>query len=313
MKAAPLNEVVVAANHAAHDQLAVLTLEANDRTRNLALRLGYEGGLSVDTLENSAREVLLRMGRSVWELGAYLLLIREQAPHGEFLVSLGRLGVQPRVAQQYMQVSLRFGKYALTSHLQAVGITKLVEMLVLDDQEIAELADGGSVRDIRIDKIDTLSVKELRAALRQSEKDKEFEASKRQKAESERDAFEKKLGGNRPVMVPLDERITPFQVEITERQSLLEKCLMAHHQAVAALEAWHTQEVTSAPDYDPKRYIPAPEPVLAVLMHLVDGADRAASLVGALQAKMDDLWGPDIGLARQYLMRETGSAGAGGE
>lgn len=155
---------VVARIEAAQDGLVV----QDAAVKALAVMLGYEGGTSPDALENSAREAIRRMNMAVMEVGAYLLLLREQCVHGEFIERLGRLEMQPRVAQQYMQVTLRFSNANTYSHLQSIGKGKMVEMLVLDDQEITELVEGGNVRGITMDKIDGMSVRELRTALKES-------------------------------------------------------------------------------------------------------------------------------------------------
>ena len=171
---------------------------------------------------------------------------------------------------------------------------------MLDDTEIDALEDGGTVRGLTVDKIDQMGVRELRAALRQSEKDAEFNATKRQKAEAERDALEKKLAGKRPIVVPLDERITPFHVEITERQSLLEKALAAHHEAISALETWWNAELEGNEDG-----AEMPRSVKLVLVHLDDAVNRTANMVGTLQNELDTRFGGDIATARQYLMTTT--------
>jgi len=111
-------------------------------------------------------------------------------------------------------------------------------------------------------------------------------------------------------VVPLDERITPFQVEITERQSFIEKALVAHHEAVSALEVWFNTELASQPGYDPEAYAPMPQGMRLVLVHLDDAAQRAAHLVASLQSELMNRFGPDIAAARQYLMDANGADGA---
>ena len=132
----------------------------------LARKLGYEGSLEPDALENSAREAIRRLNLGVMEVGAYFLLLREQCQHGEFLERLERLGVEPRAAQRYMQVTLRFSNASSVTHLQGMSRAKLLAMVVLEDDEIQELNDGGSVRGVTLDEIDRMSARELREALR---------------------------------------------------------------------------------------------------------------------------------------------------
>ena len=144
-----------------------LAAQQRQAATELARKLGYEGSLEPDALENSAREAIRRLNLGVMEVGAYFLLMREQCAHGEFLARLERLDTEPRVAQQYMQITLRFASNAdAHSHLIALGKTKLLEMLVLDNDEIKQLTDGDSVRGVTLDDIDRMSTRELRAALR---------------------------------------------------------------------------------------------------------------------------------------------------
>ena len=46
-------------------------------------------------LENSAQDALRRIGMAVFELGGYLLLLKEACPHGQFLPALERLNFAP--------------------------------------------------------------------------------------------------------------------------------------------------------------------------------------------------------------------------
>jgi hypothetical protein len=226
--------------------------------------------------------------------------------NSDFNTRVELLGISRATAYRFMAAAQKTLKSLKLRGLadQAKNGSAFLELITHDDDVIDNLAE--------MDNFDRMSASQLREAARQLKKDTDFEADKRIKAEAERDAAEKKLRGNRPITVPLDVRLDPLQKEITDRQELLEKCLMAHHQAVAALDSWHATEVTSQADYDPQRYVPLPDEARVVLMHMVDATERTANLVGALQAKMDELWGTDIAAARQYLMRETGSAGAAG-
>lgn len=151
-----------------------LAVQQRQAATELARKLGYEGSLEPDALENSAREAIRRLSLGVMEVGAYFLLMREQCAHGEFLERLERLDTEPRVAQQYMQITLRFASNANAhSHLSALGKTKLLEMLVLDNDEIKQLTNGASVRGVSLDDIDRMSTRELRAALRKEKQDRQ--------------------------------------------------------------------------------------------------------------------------------------------
>ncbi|MBM94858.1 MAG: hypothetical protein CMI09_03270 [Oceanospirillaceae bacterium] len=138
-----------------------------EATKELAATLKYQGSLNPDSLEDGVRESQARIGAEIFQIGTRLLLLKEQCQHGEFSERLDRLGFSNRVAQRFMQVTMRFSNASLKTHLQNLGKTKLLEMLVLDDEEIEELAEEGSVRGLELDEIDRMPVSELRKKLRE--------------------------------------------------------------------------------------------------------------------------------------------------
>ncbi len=307
-----VNEAALQRLDSAATELVVLQDQNNENAHALAQQLGYEGGLTVGALEDGIRFYQQRTAEACMELGKRLILLKETCGHGNFLPRLDLLGIESRAAQRFMAAAAKFSKAATSPLLKAANSqSKLLELLVLDDSELAELSDGSTVRGLTVDKIDQMGVRELRSALRQSEKDADFEAKKRQKAEVERDTLEKKLAGKRPVVVPLDERITPFTLEIAERQSLAEKTIAAHLEAAAALDAWWTAEVTQQDGYDPELPAPMPRSVGMVVASLYDAANRLAALVGSLQHDLDQRFGDDIAQAGQYLMQEPVDAEVG--
>ncbi|MBP8140589.1 MAG: hypothetical protein KAY02_01380 [Acidovorax sp.] len=155
------------------NELAVLEQEQNARVRAVAQQLKYEGSTNPDALENGARDAIRRINLGVFELGGYLLMLREACPHSDFLPALERLELEPRVAQQYMQVTKRFANANLNSHLKTLGKTKLLEMLILDDQQVEELELTGQTGELKLDDVATMSVKELRAKLREARAEKQ--------------------------------------------------------------------------------------------------------------------------------------------
>ena len=163
---APMNEANLVEDTAAMNQLAVIQREADERVHALAIQLNYQGSTDPAVLENSARDVIVRLNMGIFELGAYLLLMKEACGHSKFLPALERLGLEPRVAQQYMQITLRFSNANSNSHLAALGKTKLLEMLVMDDEQLGDLATLGQTGELALDDVATMSVKELRAAVR---------------------------------------------------------------------------------------------------------------------------------------------------
>lgn len=189
------------------------TFEADTRVKSLASSLSYEGSLLPDALENGARDAIRRINVGLFELGGYLLLLRETCDHGEFLQRLGRLELEPRVAQQYMQVTKRFANANLNSHLGSLGKTKLLEMLVLDKEQIDELKLTGQIGELSLDDIATMSVKELRAALRESRAEHDATKAVMSKKQDRIDQLER--AQERIAKMPPDEELQKLQQEAT--------------------------------------------------------------------------------------------------
>ena len=138
----------------------------------LAAQLGYEGSLALGSLEDEVRFYQQRTVESCMEIGKRLLLIKEQTPHGEFNKRIEMLNFTPRMAQKFMSAVLKFSKTNSNSLLQKAGNqTKLLELVMLDDDEIELIEQGGSIGDVNLDSIETMSVRELKKALRDAKAD----------------------------------------------------------------------------------------------------------------------------------------------
>lgn len=103
--------------------------------------------------------------------------------------------------------------------------------------------------------------------------------------------------------MPWDERIAPLKEEITARQCLIDESLARHLQALDALDAWLTSELTSRPDYDPEVQTDLPPEALTVLVHLEDAIQRSSHLVAGAMADLQNRFGPDLAQARQHLLQ----------
>lgn len=155
---------------------AELALAQHDSAvRAVAQRVGYQ----LETIDPDLiqRDIAANMRRSIeacMEVGRGLLVLKEACPHGQFLTRLDVLGIDVRVAQRFMQSAVKFSNAASTPLLKAAGNqTKLFEMLVLDDEQIEELELTGQTGELSLDDVATMSVKELRAKLREAKAEKE--------------------------------------------------------------------------------------------------------------------------------------------
>lgn len=295
----------------AQEAQALEQQQVQAHVRAVALQVGYQ--LPADSTDPDLiqRDIAANMRRSVeacLEVGRGLIALKAACPHGEFLARLDVLNIETRVAQRFMASAKKFSNAASTPLLKSIGNqTKLFEMLVLDDEQIDELALTGETGELKLDDIAAMSVKELRAALRQARQDNDFIAEKKAKAEQKAERLEKQLRSG-PQARPLDEQMVPFMQEIGDRQVLIEEAINKHAESVEALDAWWTQHVTSQPDYDPQAPAPMPAEVLAVAGKLYDDVNRTASQVAALRARVCALFEQDILEARQHVLDGDGDA-----
>lgn len=156
----------------------------------LATQLGYQGALTVGALEDEIRFYQQRTIEACMELGKRLLILKEMTPHGEFKQRTEMLNISYRTANRFMTTALKFSKSDNLALLKAAGNqSKLLELLVLDDDEIQELSNGGSVNDVTLDDIDRMTASELRRKLREA---KDTIASKDQDLQTKDQVIQKK-------------------------------------------------------------------------------------------------------------------------
>lgn len=180
---------------------------------SLAIQLGYQGTLTVGALEDEIRFYQQRTIEACLELGKRLLILKEITPHGEFKQRTEMLNISYRTANRFMTAALKFSKSDNLALLKAAGNqSKLLELLVLDDEEITELNNGGSVNDINLDDIDRMTASELRQKLREAHN---TIASKDQDIETKNQVIQKKD----QKCNELDEKLTKLNspVEVAKR------------------------------------------------------------------------------------------------
>ena len=169
-KVTPINEALLEQDRQAQNQLAAVVFSTGDNVLVLAQQLGYEGACTVGALEDGIRFYQQRTAEACLELGKRLLLLKEASLHGEFKPRLELLGIEYTAGTRFMAVAAKFSKVAPAQLLKAANNQrKLIELLVLDDSEIAELDEGATVRGISLDDVDRMSARELRAALREAQ------------------------------------------------------------------------------------------------------------------------------------------------
>ena len=261
-KETPVNAIAIAQEFDAANQLAALTIEADAAAHAMAAQLGYEGALTVGALEDGIRFYQQRTAEACIELGKRLLLLKETCPHGNFKLRLELLGIEYTAASRFMGVAAKFAKVATSQLLKlASSQGKVIELLVLDDEEVAELAENGTVRGMAADDVANMGVRELRAALRESRKEK--------------DAVEKVLSDKNAANDKLHAQLK--RIETLPADKALEKTM----QEATAI----TRDALGAIRGGVRQ-------ALAALNDAPDGADKSvfmAGLVGQIQADLNAL------------------------
>lgn len=173
----PLNEAAFEKLDRDARELALVQSQHDSAVRAVALQLGYQLPADCTDPDLIQRDVSANMRRSVeacLEVGKGLRVLKEACGHGNFMARLDVLGIEASVARRFMETAVKFTKRASTHVLAAAGNqTKLFEMLVLDDEQIEELTLTGQTGELALDDVATMSVKELRAALRELKQEKD--------------------------------------------------------------------------------------------------------------------------------------------
>lgn len=178
----PESSLTISQDHVAADSLTLnaahlVAVEQDTTVRAVALQIGYQLPADCTDPDLIQRDIAANMRRSVeacLEVGRGLAVLKAACGHGNFVARLDVLGLDKHVAARFMQSAAKFSKLPTSATLKAIGNqSKLFEMLVLDDEQIEELELTGSTGDLHLDDIATMSVKELRAALREAKANEE--------------------------------------------------------------------------------------------------------------------------------------------
>jgi hypothetical protein len=158
-------------------ELAQHNQEVETMARAVAVQIGYD--LPADSTDPDLiqRDISINMRRSIesiLEVGRGLTVLKAVCGAGNFTQRLDVLNFDSGVAQRFMQAARKFSNAATSRVLGAAGNqSKLLEMLVLDDEQIQELELTGQTGELKLDDVATMSVKELRHAVRDLRQDKE--------------------------------------------------------------------------------------------------------------------------------------------
>ncbi|EMK0351704.1 DUF3102 domain-containing protein [Citrobacter amalonaticus] len=174
-----------------------------------------------DRIVHETRFYMAQSAEAMLEAGKRLVILKENEPYGDFTNILENdLGLAPQVARRMMQASVKFlgngNDQPKRSALSVLGKTKLYELMVLDDEELDALADGGTVAGATLDEIDRMTSRELKTALREARETNAAQqrvlADKNEKIDTLSTKLEKKSRIQPPKP---DEEVKKLRAEVT--------------------------------------------------------------------------------------------------
>ena len=177
---------------------------------------GYGFDYNADRIEGEIRVMLKTVELAYLEIGRRLILLKEHEGHGNYLKRLESLGIPRRNASNIMKataVAQQLGAFSgpqmgrLSAHLAAsqmsapapLPVSKVLEIAFLEEDELTELGEGGTVAGLTLDEVDRMSVREVRAALRAEKEQRRNESALREqiiaKKEQKISQLERQLRG----------------------------------------------------------------------------------------------------------------------
>ncbi|MJC99163.1 DUF3102 domain-containing protein, partial [Salmonella enterica subsp. enterica] len=138
-----------------------LNVELNEIAQHrMAIMEQFGEGLPYERtrIVHEARFYMAQSAEAMLEAGKRLVILKENEAHGDFIeIVESQLGLHERAAQRMMKASLKYMSPKLESKataLSVLGKTKLFELMTENDEELAELAEGGTVAGLSLDDID---------------------------------------------------------------------------------------------------------------------------------------------------------------
>ncbi|EJJ4407180.1 DUF3102 domain-containing protein [Salmonella enterica] len=197
-----------------------LNVELNEIAQHhMAIMEQFGEGLPYDRnrIVHETRFYMAQSAEAMLEAGKRLVILKENEPYGEFQsIAKNELGLDDRIARKMAQAAIKFLSPQLEEKRKTfsdLGRSKLYELMLEDDEELIELAEGGTIADLTLDDIDRMSVRELRKALRESKED--LAASRKLNAEKSQEINE--LKETHFKSIDPDEAINRVISDFTER------------------------------------------------------------------------------------------------
>ncbi|HHL7712179.1 DUF3102 domain-containing protein [Yersinia alsatica] len=173
-----------------------------------------------DRIVHETRFYMAQSAEAMLEAGRRLVILKENEPHGDFIeIVTGQLGLPKTTAHRMMQASLKYLTPSLESKVPTLGHlgkSKLFELMIEDDESLAELADGGTVAGLTLDDVDRMSCRELRQSLREARETNSAQQRVLADKNEKIDALSTKLEKKSRIQPPKpDEEVKKLRAEVT--------------------------------------------------------------------------------------------------
>ena len=146
-------------------------IEVANQATVVAEFVGYDMPYDKTRVVQEARFYMEQSASAMLEAGRRYLLLKENEEFGEFTRIVEKeLGMDVRTVQLMMQATTKFllnpSVAANAKTFSHLGKSKLFQLMTLDDQILEQLTSGGTVANLKLDAIETMSVRELKATIR---------------------------------------------------------------------------------------------------------------------------------------------------
>lgn len=189
------------------------------------------------------RQAVVKTLEGMFELGKTLIVLKEHTEHGRFReIAEQELGLHSKEVTRLMNATKRFATPQMQKaqpKLIGLGKSKLLELLVEDDDTLVELAEGGDINGNTLDDVDRMTIKELRLALREAREDSKAKDKVMSEKNAKIDELAEKLAKNKQpkpadVARELSAQLASAEVSARSEISKLKDIfdgLMAHKEA----------------------------------------------------------------------------------
>lgn len=153
-------DVVANQNHQVAHSMSVMEQWGNGETYN------------EDRWIERGRQAVRQTLEGMFELGRTLIVLKEHTEYRRFSqIVQDEFGIGKSESARLMSATRRFATPQMQkaqAKLMDLGKSKLLELLVEEDDTLVELAEGGDINGHTLDDVDRMTVKELRLALREA-------------------------------------------------------------------------------------------------------------------------------------------------